>query len=503
MTHEKIASLGDEINPILSNLSTLTEHSFGELGRSSPELLQALLSAKESQDARGWTAFQSNVNSLKLRRSRLLQETDNLSAASEVAARRARAAAAPSEYETAAGKWDAAARQSSGDGDSITTTSTTTATGLLQRTSVKIVLISGFESFNVELYKRAAVELARSSPGISLRVFSDRDIEANREEIEAALTGADVFFGSLIFDYEQVEWLRARITEIPLRFVFESSLELMSCTQVGGFQMAPGGKAAGPPPAVKKVLSLFGSGREEDKMVGYLSFLKIGPKLLKYLPGKKVKDIRTWLTCYSYWNQGGLENVISMFQYLLRECFDLRRDGGDTNTDVVLPPPGEVIETPATGCLHPSVPGRYFSTPAEYWSWYCREGPVQSSTAPIVAVLLYRKHVITAQPYIAQLIECMEEQGLRPLPIFINGVEAHTVVRDQLTTTHERALLASGTLTSPALRTDAVRVDAIVNTIGFPLVGGPAGTYLSSSSCLLVCLFDSLDPCSSHHDASN
>ena len=39
--------------------------------------------------------------------------------------------------------------------------------------------------------------------------------------------------------------------------------------------MDPSGKSKGPPPAVKKVLSLFGSGREEDRMVGYLSFLKI------------------------------------------------------------------------------------------------------------------------------------------------------------------------------------------------------------------------------------
>jgi cobalamin biosynthesis Mg chelatase CobN len=44
-----------------------------------------------------------------------------------------------------------------------------------------------------------------------------------------------------------------------------------------------------------------------------------------------------------------------------------------------------------------------------------------------VGILLYRKHVITEQPYIAQLIETMEQYGLRPLPIFINGVEAHTV----------------------------------------------------------------------------
>ena len=48
---------------------------------------------------------------------------------------------------------------------------------------------------------------------------------------------------------------------------------------------ASGGKSKGPPPAVKKLLGLFGSKREEDRMVGYLSFLKIGPKLLKFLPG--------------------------------------------------------------------------------------------------------------------------------------------------------------------------------------------------------------------------
>ena len=55
--------------------------------------------------------------------------------------------------------------------------------------------------------------------------------------------------------------------------------------KAGPVQMDPSGKSKGPPPAVKKVLSLFGSGREEDRMVGYLSFLKIGPKLLKFLPG--------------------------------------------------------------------------------------------------------------------------------------------------------------------------------------------------------------------------
>ena len=53
------------------------------------------------------------------------------------------------------------------------------------------------------------------------------------------------------------------------RLVFESSLELMECTQCGTFTMKPGagGARAGPPPFVKALLNKFSSGREEDKMV--------------------------------------------------------------------------------------------------------------------------------------------------------------------------------------------------------------------------------------------
>ena len=70
-----------------------------------------------------------------------------------------------------------------------------------------------------------------------------------------------------------MEWLRKHIQHIPVRLIFESALELMSCTKVRSFTMGGGGpgqapgKPAGPPPVVKKVLSMFGSGREEDKMV--------------------------------------------------------------------------------------------------------------------------------------------------------------------------------------------------------------------------------------------
>jgi magnesium chelatase subunit H len=73
----------------------------------------------------------------------------------------------------------------------------------------------------------------------------------------------------------------------------------------------------------------------------------------------------------------------------------------------------------------------------------------------------------------------MELEGLIPVPVFINGVEAHTVVRDQLTSEHEQAGIAAGKIERGTLRRDAVKVDALLSTIGFPLVGGPAGAALT------------------------
>lgn len=141
-----------------------------------------------------------------------------------------------------------------------------------------IVLLAGFEAFNVQLYKKAAMRLTAVCPRLRVVVFTDRDIAERPDAVAAELAQADVFFGSLIFDYDQVSWLTERIEHIPARFVFESALELMGKTRVGSFTMAsPSGEGQqqGPPPAVKALLSKFGSKKEEDRLKGYLSFLKV------------------------------------------------------------------------------------------------------------------------------------------------------------------------------------------------------------------------------------
>ncbi|MEH1998043.1 MAG: magnesium chelatase subunit H [Nostoc sp.] len=332
----------------------------------------------------------------------------------------------------------------------------------------RIVLVAGFESFNADLYRKAAFLANSRCPELDIRVFSDRDITTKRTEVEAALHEADVFFGSLLFDYDQVVWLRDRIAQIPIRLVFESALELMSLTKLGDF--AIGDNPKGMPKPVKFILDKFSNGREEDKLAGYISFLKIGPKLLKYVPVQKVQDLRNWLIIYGYWNAGGQENVASLFWTLAEKYLNLKV--GD------IPP---LIETPNIGLLHPDYQG-FFESPREYLEWYktyCRDAIHRVSPnrdSPVVGILLYRKHVITKQPYIPQLIRSFESAGLTPLPIFINGVEGHVAVRDLMTTDYEIQQRQLGNIETPSLSSEAVKVDAIVSTIGFPLVGGPAGS---------------------------
>jgi len=136
------------------------------------------------------------------------------------------------------------------------------------------------------------------------------------------------------------------------------------------------------------------------------------------------------------------------------------------------------------GLLHPDYPG-FFTSPSEYLQWYLvgrvshlpkKGGQDVHPTKPVIGILLYRKHVITKLPYIPQLIGHFEKTGLIPLPIFINGVEGHVAVRDWMTSDYETQQRQQGNLETPSLSSEAVKINAIVSTIGFPLVGGPAGS---------------------------
>lgn len=55
----------------------------------------------------------------------------------------------------------------------------------------------------------------------------------------------------------------------------------------------------------------------------------------------------------------------------------------------------------------------------------------------------------------------MEKDGLLPVPVFINGVEAHTVVRDLLTSSYEQRRRAQGIIDTDTLSPDCAEVNLL------------------------------------------
>ena len=91
-------------------------------------------------------------------------------------------------------------------------------------------------------------------------------------------------------------------------------------------------------------------------MSGYIKFLKIGPKLLKYVPGDKAKDLKTWLTVYSYWSEGAAVNVESML-YTIINAFQLSATTTTTTTGLLPVSPGvERGTTAGQGLVSGSAP---------------------------------------------------------------------------------------------------------------------------------------------------
>jgi len=228
---------------------------------------------------------------------------------------------------------------------------------------VNVVLITGFESFNRDLYEEAG-RLLPPECKINLKVFADSDIQTKPEQFAAAVNDSDIFIASLIFDYDDVVAVTNLLDEESSgptsRLCFECATELMTYNHIGTFSMESNSDEppSGPPPAVKAILNKFSSGKEEDKINGYLKLLKVGPDLLKFIPGEKASDLRTWLESYRFWNQGGLRNVSAMLQLLVsRYLLDTKQKEGLTTKQLeglILP---ELEITPDVGLLHPLLEG--------------------------------------------------------------------------------------------------------------------------------------------------
>ncbi len=148
---------------------------------------------------------------------------------------------------------------------------------------------------------------------------------------------------------------------------------------------------------------------------------------MKFIPGQKANDLKIWLKAYRYWNQGGLKNASAMLQ-LLEKYY--KSSNGDKRALTELENLPNLEITPDTGLIHPLLirddgTKDFVTSPKQFLAWRLSKAcldiaaeknfKLAKTDAPRVAILLYRKHVITNQRYIRDLITIMEDQGVLPV----------------------------------------------------------------------------------------
>ncbi len=322
------------------------------------------------------------------------------------------------------------------------------AAGLRSETDMgatfNFVLVLGMQRYSEELFRRAEAEVRNEVTDFRLQIFQDGDVTARPAAVEAAIAAADCLFLSLIHFTDIADLLVPMVEKHDPAVVlgFESIPEIMKLNKVGNYAMK-GGK--GMPKPVQNVARLLVGGRQEDTLYGYVKLQKITSKLLNFLPGKKLTDFRNWTNISNYWTHRSVANTANMFKLIIREYL------GRPNLAVA-----SAVELPTMGFSHPDAP-QLFGSLAEYERWEKQRNKGRKNLpapAGTVAVMSFRAHILSGTDYHAAVVRALEAEGLRVLPIFVMGIENHVVVREWLTKTG---------------------VDLVINTMGFSLVGGPAG----------------------------
>jgi magnesium chelatase subunit H len=311
-------------------------------------------------------------------------------------------------------------------------------------TTKKIVSILCMEQYNGSFWNDVKTRL---SDHADLTTWTDVDLANQNPTLAAAMLDADCIFASMVVFKDQAEWFQAQVAASRAKtvFVYESMPEANLATRVGNFVMK-GGAGGGMPAGMKSIAKLLVKGRDEDALYGYIKLLKVMQKILPLLP-KKARDFKNWMQVYTYWTQPTLENVVSMFRYILHEYFD----------ESISTAPA--VDVPSMGLYHPDAPA-FFKDVSSFNKWNkkrlskSRTNPTQM---PRLGLLMMRKHLLQENGYIQNVIRSFEAKGFYVYPAFVMGVEGHVVVRDWLA---------------------KEQLDLIVNMIGFRLIGGPAGSTM-------------------------
>jgi len=322
---------------------------------------------------------------------------------------------------------------------------------------VYVVLESQYQSSLSAACKRINAgqpDVAVECSGYILEELRD---PVNFEQFKKDVESANIFIGSLIF----VQELADKVVEVvePLRekldavCIFPSMPAVMKLNKIGSFSMASMGQSKNVVADFMKKNKPQGTSFQD----GMLKLVRTLPKVLKYLPGDKAADARSFMMSLQYWLGGSPENIEALLLNLANNYVPPIRDAGSLREIEIKEP--EVI--PDMGIWHPVAP-RVYETMEEYKKWlYEEHAPalgLDPATAPVVGIVLQKSHINTKDDahYVSLIME-LESQGALVLPTYTGALDFSKPIDEYFFDANGRSV-----------------VDTTINLTGFALVGGPA-----------------------------
>ncbi|NDJ60446.1 MAG: DUF3479 domain-containing protein, partial [Chloroflexi bacterium] len=276
------------------------------------------------------------------------------------------------------------------------------------------------------------------------------------DRFEADVQRADFVFGCMIFGEETVRPMQRilQAASAPV-CIITSNPALIYCTRIGGLELKPPDENE-EPGLLKKWMQRLRPKKGDGKSEAYrqTALVKNLTKLMKYVPGK-MRDLHTFIAMHNYWLHSSPENLKRMMALLIQRYVP--------RCEVDLPTQ-DALEYPDAAIYHPDADAP-FPDAASYRRWRAERGtPVDGADRAWhgSAGLLTQRAIILSEntPHLDALIRATEAQGI------------------EVRTSYSAMLDFRPALTEfmDGDKSGLPKVDLVMNSMGFPLVGGPAGS---------------------------
>ncbi len=312
-------------------------------------------------------------------------------------------------------------------------------------TPMRVVVVTLDRHLN-GVMKRAAADLARQTPGLTLSLHAATDWADDRVALAHCIEDigqGDIIVSTMLFMEDHVRAvlpaLEARREQCDAMIGVMSAGEVIRLTKLGPLRMD--GSEKGPLAMLKR---LRGSKSKTSSGAGQMAMLRRIPKLLRFIPGP-AQDLRAYFLTMQYWLSGSQDNLSAMVRFLVGRYADGERRA--LRGRMAAPPPKQY---PEIGLYHPQASGRIVA------ELDALPTPIATPVGT-VGVLVLRSYVLAEDAgHYDGVIAAIEAKGLRAIPAFASGLDARPAI--------ERFFMKDGRTT----------VDAVVSLVGFSLVGGPA-----------------------------